>query len=48
MEEWFDFSTRLFSSQGFISQEALDKRLGGFTDVLDMVVTPLAGNRNRL
>jgi hypothetical protein len=43
VEECFDFSTRHFSSQGFISPEALAKRLGGFTDILDMVVTPLPG-----
>lgn len=48
MEERFDFSTRHLSSRGFISQEVLDKVLGGFIDILDMVVTPLAGNRNRL
>jgi hypothetical protein len=41
--EWFDFSTRHFSSQRFISQEALDEKLGGFTDILDVVVTPLPG-----
>jgi hypothetical protein len=43
VEEWFDFSTRHFYSRGFISQETLDKRLGGFTDILDVVVTPLPG-----
>jgi hypothetical protein len=43
VEEWFDFSTRHFSSPGVIAQETLDKRLGGFTDILDMVVTPLPG-----
>jgi hypothetical protein len=42
-EEWLDFSTRHFSSQRFIPQEALGKRLGGFTAILDMVVTPLSG-----